>query len=515
MRDDAIIWIPVILVAFVVFIYRRRFRLRRTTPLPLHKSRPSQGEAMSLLPERPKARQSFIVSLLPSCLTQSIFDPSGPAGSKTDTSYLDGLRGLAAWAVFNTHTVRGIHQHVDQAFAASPLDWHIWQLPAVRAVHTGVFAVAIFFVVSGFALSVGVVRRMPPYSSLVNIGGSSSNGVVARAAEFQTSLASAILRRPLRLYLPAWLAVVPTFIFVQTGMFDAVRFYAGDVFNERGNTSGVIHAEHSLAAEVRKMLTSDLKLLNVFRESNWMVFASPYKIQLWTIPIEFRASIVLYVTHAALFTLARKKRVALVAIGMVFAVLCDNMDLVLFWGGYLLCEWHVFRMVEGRSLGRTRSLGKTVLLVSALVASFYVGAIPVTEPEKSPFYSALFYLTPPTYTDTLRFWGAVGAFGTVAIVGIVPVLEWALSSPPLRYLGRLSFGLYLMHSDVNVLIGWPVLWYFWEVLGRDGIGGGLGFVIGYLLLMMAQIWAADLFWRFVDQPCVNLAKSLAKKLFED
>jgi len=111
------------------------------------------------------------------------------------TSYLDGLRGVAALFVV-------IHHYALQYTASSRQGWHMgaqgthnwfFQLPLVRVVHSGRFMVTIFFVISGYALS---------YRSLK----------LAREGEHEQlldSLGSSVFRRWIRLHFPV---IASTFI---------------------------------------------------------------------------------------------------------------------------------------------------------------------------------------------------------------------------------------------------------------------------------------------------------------
>lgn len=111
------------------------------------------------------------------------------------TSYLDGLRGVAALFVV-------IH-HYSYTFTASSLQgWHaakdgnhnwFFQLPIIRVVHSGRFMVAIFFAISGYVLSHRSLK-------LAREG---------KPVELLDSLASSVFRRWLRLHLPV---IASTFI---------------------------------------------------------------------------------------------------------------------------------------------------------------------------------------------------------------------------------------------------------------------------------------------------------------
>jgi hypothetical protein len=106
------------------------------------------------------------------------------------TSYLDGLRGVAAFFVV-------VHHYTIEYTASSPTGWGLdrggkgaqnwfWLLPIVRVVHAGRFMVVIFFVLSGYVLS---------YRSL-------KLARQGKHLELLDSLASSVFRRWLRLHLP-------------------------------------------------------------------------------------------------------------------------------------------------------------------------------------------------------------------------------------------------------------------------------------------------------------------------
>lgn len=134
----------------------------------------------------------IILALLPSFVIRS----KGKKPRKLyATSYLDGLRGVAALFVV-------IHHYALQYTASSPQGWrmgaqgtHNWffQLPLVRVVHSGRFMVVIFFVISGYVLS---------YRSLK----------LAREGKHEQlldSLGSSVFRRWIRLHFPV---IASTFI---------------------------------------------------------------------------------------------------------------------------------------------------------------------------------------------------------------------------------------------------------------------------------------------------------------
>lgn len=128
-----------------------------------------------------------LVALLPSFVVSS---KNKKPRKIFPTSYLDGLRGVAAFFVV-------VHHYTIAYTVSSAQGWGLdrggvgsqnwfWLLPIIRVVHAGRFMVVIFFVLSGYVLS---------YRSL-------KLARQGKQLELLDSLASSVFRRWLRLHLP-------------------------------------------------------------------------------------------------------------------------------------------------------------------------------------------------------------------------------------------------------------------------------------------------------------------------
>ncbi|KAK1982244.1 hypothetical protein LZ30DRAFT_54541 [Colletotrichum cereale] len=100
------------------------------------------------------AARRAIMFMLPSFVAHALghVDEDAPIPVVTTTSYLNGLRGLAAVIVSISHSTDD-YPWVRQGWGQTPEDYSFVQLPFIRTLYAGFFTVSLFFVISGFALT--------------------------------------------------------------------------------------------------------------------------------------------------------------------------------------------------------------------------------------------------------------------------------------------------------------------------------------------------------------------------
>lgn len=188
--------------------------------------------------------------------------------------WIHGMRGLASFLVFSGHFEEAYHRQLGQGWQThEPLN--VFQLPFIRYVVKSENAqVTIFFVISGYVLAyrpIYLIRRHKYDQAFHNI-------------------VSAIFRRGLRLTSLPIFAFLVVFILVRSHLTEYIESYtiAGDIpgwvweFPERKDT---------VALQLWDMITSFVRLIDPFDGG---VHINSYEKVLWTIPVEFRDSMILF-----------------------------------------------------------------------------------------------------------------------------------------------------------------------------------------------------------------------------
>jgi peptidoglycan/LPS O-acetylase OafA/YrhL len=348
--------------------------------------------------------------------------------------FLDGLRGIAAADVVVHHFVAAFRP--DDYFRVEGV---VASLPLVLL--NGPFAVFVFFALSGFVLSYSIERRRPPMLTLAG-------------------------RRFLRLAVPmlasTWLAwaLLSTWGPASQRVAAAIGngwlrgFYSGD------------------GALTLWQATIDA-LLNPFR------FGESYSNRvLWTMQVELVGSLVLY----GVCTWTRPSWRPAIFAGLVAAALVIGGRLVsyapMFAGAILFILW--------RSGGMSRS----GIYGAALIAGgLFCGSLAARDIRETHFAAAAEFL--PVAGPNPYVW-AVGAVALLTGVLMSRGIQGVLAARLPRFLGRISFALYLVHEPVLMT---AICAAYISLLPS----GGALFASGalYAAMVLALSWSMT---RWLDEP---------------
>ncbi|RMZ79463.1 hypothetical protein DV738_g3394, partial [Chaetothyriales sp. CBS 135597] len=342
-----------------------------------------------------------------------------------DTGWADGLRGIAAVGVVASHLVicyaRAIIPPCCGENEDRPL---LFQLPILRLVAAGHSWVAIFFILMGF------VNALKPLQ-LVRSG---------QAESALDKLAKSSFSRILRLMLPATLATLISWLFCQLGFYETAR--KSDAYWLRMNTpapsSSVAWALHDLVTALKQ--TWMFSYINIYDQPQWALI---YLLQ---------GSFM--VIGALLLTARMSPRWRTGALILLTLWTLDLSRAVSdpFTGpasiaGILLAELSLTFYPQ-----RLSSLSKFLTAPLCLFSLFLMSYTDIAWDQASwttvLFKFASRYLPMDNIGGYERTYGTIGAIVLIFSIVNSPTMRWLLSRKPLRFLGRISFAIYLLHGIV-------------------------------------------------------------------
>ncbi|KAG9943694.1 hypothetical protein KCU85_g8509, partial [Aureobasidium melanogenum] len=334
------------------------------------------------------------------------------------------------------------------------------------------------------------------------------------------SLASSIFRRAIRLFLPCLVSTFMISLIIWSGLYNIGAEFA--------KARGHYNVKHdlkfprydSLAAQMAFWAKeTSTKLINP-----WSFAAKSTEVtidgHLWTIPVEFRSSLILYLTQAGLAHLKSKVRMAILVFMIIWVHQMGRWEMILFYGGFLCADLHFHRCpVADPALPTSEAITKpktskfkSCIYVCAFVLGLYLGCQPQKSANKTPGWVTLYSMIPDHVGNPKRYWPGWGAILLVWSTSCYKPLQRLFDNRLSQYLGKISFSLYIVHGVVTHTIGYALMNFFDGILGREeAINRAIGFGVGSGAILFFTIWLADLFTRVVDEPSVNFAKWVEDK----
>ncbi|TVY27982.1 hypothetical protein LHYA1_G003485 [Lachnellula hyalina] len=446
--------------------------------------------------------QKLMFGLLPSFIQRRIRPLAAKQQRLHPTSYLDGLRGVASFIVFMGHyTEENIgwfaepYGLYEDGAPSSPL-----QLPGIRVLYSARPMVHIFFIISGYVLAYKPLKQIHTQQFSAMAG----------------TLSSSVFRRALRLFLPSIIVSFIMALNVHFGLSDDRYAYQFVQFS----------------SQMRDWLSMCWALLSASWDINFL--SSPellYNPALWTIPIEFAQSLLLFTVLLGLSHCVSQIRLILLAGIMAFCFYGGHLYSVEFLGGMFIAEITLLndatlftpisspttlpKYIIEEKLGKQEKAEcsptiKERLLqafwIANLLSGLFIGSWTNSHPEEVWGIAFLDAHTPQPY-EGQRVWFCLGAFQIVLACTQLKFLQRLFTTPVALYLGTISYALYLTHNlcltileprigpAINMHIGRATLWE-----------RHLSWAVGLAVYLPIIICVADLFWRLVDAPTVKFAR---------
>jgi len=253
----------------------------------------------------------------------------------------------------------------------------------------------------------------------------------------------------------------------------------------------------------------------------------PYSIQLWTIPVELKCSLVVFLALLGLARTSAPVRITCMSLLTFWSYARSHPDPTLFLAGAILAELYLARQEKPSLIGFGSESKDT--------------EDDSDEPQKQKaknwalFVLALFFMSyPKVGGKTSLGWGLLGNVGAWLVGDRVPwlldlftcsgaillvyvvsdsaSLQRLFSTPLAKYLGKISFALYCVHQPLITWFGYDNMLFWWGITGEESaLAFNMGFLIAFCFQTVITIWVADVFCRGVDEPSVRLAKWLEQR----
>ena len=390
--------------------------------------------------------------------------------------WMDGLRGLAAMQVLLLHYVSAFLPAIglmQPELAHYGWERYFIQTPLFMPLD-GYSAVYLFFVLSGVALTYSFNSR-------------------------PLALTAGVVRRAVRLGVPMAVALVLAGVLL--ALFPEARGTVAKMTGSEGwlgalaplpvNVGGIAH---QIAFEGMLTGYSDTSFWPswVVRFIDLVPFKDTYLGPVWTLHVEFVGSILILIL-VSLRSLAGPKIHCIVCI--VFLVFFTASALVLFVVGHLAAAW-LPRLPTSR-------------LMTATGISLLLGGIILCTSGQSDLGMALLKFLPPapigvtvSSITIVRMLGSILVFSGIAIT---PPLQRGLKQPAIKWLGKISFGLYLTHFAL-LITAVSCLFTVISPLLPYGIAVATTTIVG----ISTSCWIAGVFEKWVDRPAIELSRRLSR-----
>lgn len=381
--------------------------------------------------------------------------------------YLDGIRGLAAFAVVISHYMQvfypaALNGRPEQAHS----EWDIWYGHSpINLFFNGQFAVCLFFVLSGYVLSVKMFEK-------------EIDGVT-----FQKLLHSSAIRRYIRLAVPAAVSVLLVYLAIIMKAFHLQEIW-----------------EITWTDMKKDYYALDTNVYTVIKAAIFDPFfrvkAHPYNPVLWTMSYELLGSFFIF-GFLALFGRVKKR-------WMVYAVLSIALIqtyFVAFLWGMLLADLLKHKWIQSK-----------VTTVLVLLMGIYLGSAPYTS------LMGTMYEPVEVWTKNINEWiqfnidprllaRTLGSAMILFALLRLKVLQRVFGSKTFAYLGKVSFSLYLIHftllNTFSAFLFSKLIHYY---------SYNLAYAITFMVSMVPLFILSHFYMKYIDQGALILARKVEKKM---
>ena len=375
---------------------------------------------------------------------------------------LEGVRGLAAIMVVLHHSLLAFYPVMvfgPGGLQHTRFEDNIFGTP-LAIVYAGTFAVAIFFVLSGFVLTVGFFQTK-------------SETIIKKLAS----------KRYLRLMLPALAVTMLAYICIKLG-------FPQYIAKAAGITGSVWLSGSSWNPDLTFIQSIFSGTIGIFTQGN-----SPFDNVLWTMLTEFAGSFIVF-AFVLLFGSSKHRWLSYI----VISIFTFNTWFLPFIIGMGLADLY--------SSGKLEVFKKKRWVIGALIGAVAFGSFPMGGESTRLYGHISKQIFPGITINYSMFYLTLGAALLIFAVLVGKRLTTWLERPRISGLGKYTFSLYLIHLPVIYTVG---------VLSFLALSPHFGYNTAVLLTALITtptiIVSTLLFEKYVDAPAVRFSAVVAK-IFE-
>lgn len=429
--------------------------------------------------------------------------------------WLDGLRGLAAVVVAFFHLTVDIMRLPYRSYWDEPaqLNRRWFQLAPFRLLFCGQAMVRIFFVISGYSVSISIIRRRER----------DNNGL------FYHSLTSSVFRRVIRLYFPVLVVCIFSHILFYIG---AYRWDFTHSFME--GCEGAVPWSATWP-HLKCMGLTMMSSMSLVRGGRY--YTRGLNGQLWSMADELRGSIAVYMVLLSMASAAPRARVVSVAAICSVLLWCGLPHTTAFISGHLFAELDLWRRQTSSIIptstktpivaAHNPTWWKQGLALAALSLGIHFLCLPVLPDFPVNYWFRLHTDPLPLWEGPfvrINGWHSVGSILLIWALRHLPLIrKLVLETRPVQFLGKISFSFYLFHLTFIRVLRNPILHYVCTTLtgknvyvlrdeGQNDVVYYFAWFVAVAVIMPLAVVTSVYATKVVDRFGVNLSHSVERKL---
>ena len=412
--------------------------------------------------------QATFFMLLPSYIRRRLRNEPAKHVKRSPTTYLNGFRGVMAFLVFVRHFSLPWQPDLDHGFGQGENHMGWFRLPVIRMLYAGP-NVPVFLVVSGFVMSLKPLMLLK----------------LDQKDIFLKSMISSIFRRAIRMFPPPIFSSFMYMLLVHFGLFQL----------QYDTMDSLIPTHPDRLPSFLEQFKDWIQFIfgELTNPWSWKIPHAAYGPHLWTIGLQFRSSMVLFLVLVGLANTRRQARQAILALSFVYCMFTGRWDVALYLSGMFMAGTIEYEnrpdltldppdmtvdLEKGYPPKPTIKLRSRIYSCCILLAGLYLASYPrARDGVGAPGYRFIYKIAPD-----YPYWQGSGAILLIWSLMCCKTAQIPFNCSVPQYLGKIAFSLYIVHEPLLHVLGYGIVNMAWNWTGKETVFQyQAGFVLGLLL----------------------------------